>query len=47
MKYETPKMSVIELDVLDIIKTSTEEPVTPPGENDTPIVPFSALDAKF
>ena len=39
MKYTKPEAEIMELEVVDVIQTSIEEPTT--GEDDTPITPFS------
>ena len=41
MKYETPKLNVIEFDNVDVIQTSGEG-YGPGGENELPTVPFNS-----
>lgn len=39
MKYTKPEVEITELEMVDVIQTSSGEP--DPGDNGTPITPFS------
>ena len=48
MKYESPKINIIELDIVDIIQTSGNVVVGGGGENETPFNPVTlGLDTNY